>query len=466
MARIDGPSSASIYPAIDTPEKAQPEKNTEHADTMESPIGSDAAGKVLAQSVTSSTTARPPLTDPTEKSVVLMRFSQARHTGEVSKSATSAPAGGPPPLQKSTLVGMRLGTNYHGEEVRVTREVGSPQGYANKFQAIAAARFGKAEPAAVVQGTDGKWHALETTANFYRGMAAADTNTLAVQGLASSTDIENARQKYIALLKEIDQPRSGADRDELVNQLQQAQAHLAALLFDVTDSDINLDSKHLVPGKINLVPPGDLPAGAGGVTKTVPKPGDSFGNRTIVLELDLNKLKDPAGAMGTLFHEATHLQDLEFAQSWVRKFEQQTKQKFVESDPSKFEDWLLQQVGKGGLSKADKELVMSEIHGPLAIPEARSHVHAALAALQGHAPDVATRELVNYVVDIKNNEYGNLVDDGKVTNGAAVKSALTHEIQAAYREMSPDMQRQLEAAIAEARKQNPEAWIAKITLSK
>ena len=466
MARIDGPSSASIYPAIDTPEKAQPEKNTEHADTMESPIGSDAAGKVLAQSATSSTTARPPLTDPTEKSVVLMRFSQAGHTGEVSKSGTSAPAGGPPPLQKSTLVGMRLGTNYHGEEVRVTREVGSPQGYANKFQAIAAARFGKAEPAAVVQGTDGKWHALETTANFYRGMAAADTNTLAVQGLASSTDIENARQKYIALLKEIDQPHSGADRDELVNQLQQAQAHLAALLFDVTDSDINLDSKHLVPGKINLVPPGDLPAGAGGVTKTVPKPGDSFGNRTIVLELDINKLKDPAGAMGTLFHEATHLQDLEFAQSWVRKFEQQTKQKFVESDPSKFKDWLLQQVGKGGLSKADKELVMSEIHGPLAIPEARSHVHAALAALQGHAPDVATRELVNYVVDIKNNEYGNLVDDGKVTNGAAVKSALTHEIQAAYRQMPADMQRQLEAAIAEARKQNPDAWIAKITLSK
>jgi hypothetical protein len=423
MARIDGPSSASTYPAIDTPEKAQPEKNTEHAETMESPIGSDAAGKVLAKSVTSSTTARPPLTDPTEKSVVLMRFSQAGHTGEVSRSGTSA-------------------------------------------QAIAAARFGKAEPAAVVQGTDGKWHALETTANFYRGMAAADTNTLAVQGLASSTDIENARQKYIALLKEIDQPHSGADRDELVNQLQQAQAHLAALLFDVTDSDINLDSKHLVPGKINLVPPGDLPAGASGVTKTVPKPGDSFGNRTIVLELDINKLKDPAGAMGTLFHEATHLQDLEFAQSWVRKFEQQTKQKFVESDPSKFEDWLLQQVGKGGLSKADKELVMSEIHGPLAIPEARSHVHAALAALQGHAPDVATRELVNYVVDIKNNAYGNLIDDGKVTNGAAVKSALTHEIQAAYRQMSPDMQRQLEAAIAAARKQNPDAWIAKITLSK
>jgi hypothetical protein len=466
MARIDGPSSASAYPAIDTPEKAQPEKNTEHAETMESPIGSDVAGKVLAQSVTSSTTARPPLTDPTEKSVVLMRFSQAGHTGEVSRSGTSAPAGGPPPLQKSTLVGMRLGTNYHGEEVRITREVGSSQGYANKFQAIAAARFGKAEPAAVVQGTDGKWHALETTANFYRGMAAADTNTLAVQGLASSTDIENARQKYIALLKEIDQPHSGADRDELVNQLQQTQAHLAALLFDVTDSDINLDSKHLVPGKINLVPPGDLPAGASGVTKTVPKPGDSFGNRTIVLELDINKLKDPAGAMGTLFHEATHLQDLEFAQSWVRKFEQQTKQKFVESDPSKFEDWLLQQVGKGGLSKADKELVMSEIHGPLAIPEARSHVHAALAALQGHAPDVATRELVNYVVDIKNNAYGNLIDDGKVTNGAAVKSALTHEIQAAYRQMSPDMQRQLEAAIAAARKQNPDAWIAKITLSK
>jgi hypothetical protein len=32
--------------------------------------------------------------------------------------------------------------------------------------------------------------------------------------------------------------------------------------------------------------------------------------------------------------------------------------------------------------------------------------------------------------------------------------------------MSPDMQRELEAAIAEAKKQNPDAWISKITLSK
>ena len=47
-----------------------------------------------------------------------------------------------------------------------------------------------------------------------------------------------------------------------------------------------------------------------------------------------------------------------------------------------------------------------------------------------------------------------------------VQDALTRELQDAYRHMPKDMQRQLETAIAEAKKANPEAWISKVKLSK
>ena len=91
---------------------------------------------------------------------------------------------------------MRLGTNGDGEDVVVKREVGSTQGYGDRLQAIAVARLSGAEPAAVVQGYDGKWHALETTAIFYEmPFTAADTPTRAVYGLPSSKGIADLRKK-------------------------------------------------------------------------------------------------------------------------------------------------------------------------------------------------------------------------------------------------------------------------------
>src|SRR5262249_19748077 len=65
--------------------------------------------------------------------------------------------------------GVLLGTNRNKQEVRVKREVGGTQGYADRLQAIAVARLAKAEPAAVVLGTDEEWHAWETRAKFEAG---------------------------------------------------------------------------------------------------------------------------------------------------------------------------------------------------------------------------------------------------------------------------------------------------------
>src|SRR5215216_5503650 len=121
-----------------------------------------------------------------------------------------------PAPKGSTFEGMRLGRTSDSEEVVAKREVGSMQGYDERLQAIAVARLNKAEPAAVVQGYDGKWHALETTVNFYGGLfAASNTPTQAVYGLPSSVAIPSYRQQARSLqerLKELGAMDSGGDR--------------------------------------------------------------------------------------------------------------------------------------------------------------------------------------------------------------------------------------------------------------
>jgi hypothetical protein len=139
------------------------------------------------------------------------------YTFSVKSKLASAGQATAPAKAASAFAGMRIGVNQYGEEVRVKREVGSTQGYDDRLQAIAVARLGGADPSVVVQSTDGKWHALETTANFYEGKmtTAADTPTLAVYGLPSSASIADVRQKVNELkarLAELDAMRkSGGD---------------------------------------------------------------------------------------------------------------------------------------------------------------------------------------------------------------------------------------------------------------
>src|SRR5512133_1309322 len=136
-----------------------------------------------------------------------------------------------PAPKGSTFAGMQLGKTRDGEDVHVKREVGSMQGYDERLQAIAVARLNKAEPAAVVQGYDGKWHALETTVNFYGGLSpAADTPTQAVYGLPSSVAIPSYRQQVRSLqerLKELGPTGSELERESISQELTHAKQLLA-----------------------------------------------------------------------------------------------------------------------------------------------------------------------------------------------------------------------------------------------
>jgi hypothetical protein len=89
--------------------------------------------------------------------------------------------------------GMKLGTSKTNQNVEVTWEIGSPQGYDDEREAIAVARMAGTEPAAVVKIND-KWHAVETSADPSYPDGAGTTRqhsegNIVVQGLPPYSEV-------------------------------------------------------------------------------------------------------------------------------------------------------------------------------------------------------------------------------------------------------------------------------------
>jgi ATP-dependent DNA ligase len=167
-----------------------------------------------------------------------------------------------------------------------------------------------------------------------------------------------------------------------------------------------------------------------------------------------------------MFHEVTHLRDWELAQEWVGKYQTETGRLFVKSASGLLRDWLNAQVNKGRLTKADAEMVLMEAVDASAYTEARANTRTFLAELQVGAADLATESLVAYAKALKPQSKGGT---GKYANPAAkseVVAALVAEFKTAYKQMSKDMQKQYDAALAAAMKENPAAWISELDFSK
>src|SRR3954469_16915204 len=72
------------------------------------------------------------------------------------------------------LPGADLGVSKSHDKVTVKRQVGSAHGYEDRGQARPVARIAKADPAAVVAGTDGRFYPVETSALFGVGAVSHD----------------------------------------------------------------------------------------------------------------------------------------------------------------------------------------------------------------------------------------------------------------------------------------------------
>lgn len=377
----------------------------------------------------------------------------------------------------SMFVTMRLGWNQLGEDVVVKREVSAIQGYDDRLQAIAVARMSRAEPAAVAQDNDGKWHAFETTANFYGGkFRAADTPTRALYCLPPSTSIAFYRQEVSSLelklreLSEMKNKRGNVkaieEEETLVSQnLTNTRQFLASLIFGVPESEIqfNRSSFGRKSGKVNINAEFARTHGAPrGLHGPETKQGEDFDlGVNSAFEINGNELDNPAGAQSVMFHEVSHLKDYELAQQWVTKYVQETKRIFVSGPAGRtaFSNWMMAQAPRR-LSKADAELIVDVAANDNTTTEARSYVHTFLAALQSGSLDEATSQLVTYA----GHEANQLHPDKK--GGSDVQTVLTKELQVAYRQMSKDMQRQFKAAVAAAKKKNPSSWVSKLDFSK
>jgi hypothetical protein len=405
---------------------------------------------------------------------------------EIASGTSSTPpaAGGTP---TTPLNGMRIGVNKYGEDVHVTKEAGSPQGYDNRLQAVAAARMSGTDPAAVMQTNDGKWHAVETNKNFAGGLdAAADTPTRAVEGLPSAAHIDELRDKVRGLkteLKqlnaEITQARQNLEvasairqnhQDQLAEQLLQAEEELASAVLGIPREEIqiNRSQQQDSSSKVNLDPADQMPGAGAEYFDT----GDLMTGRPTI-SISLDKLDKPKEAAGTLFHETSHVQDAKLAQKWLGQFRQEKTGFPNTPDGMKdFQDWV--KTPKGGaelrkflgqqppssLSKSDAEVVEDSAAHANVSTEARAYTHASIAAMQGGDFDALKDQFKSYASAIKKGQTANPLDQSETLKG------LTQELRSAYRQMPKEAQAQFQAAVAAAKEVNPNAWISKLDFTK
>lgn len=380
-----------------------------------------------------------------------------------------------------TFAGMRLGTNHYGEDVRVKREVGATQGYDDRLQAIAIARLHKAEPAAVAQSYDGKWHALETTANFYGGLfSAADTPTRAVYGLPSSAGIADYGQQMHSLqdrLGELDAMTSGGDRKAIEREREQVfqdfvrvrRVH-ASLILGVPDSEIRFTQfpSDKDAGKINISWEKDLYANGTFGPVMGQRDPDVTPKTSKAIEIRHRRFKELADAQSTLFHEAQHMNDDQFSREWVENYEQESGRTFVSGPYGEkpFIDWLNAQVAKKRLTAMDVELIVYEAGNYDSMTEARANVRTFLAAIQAGNLDLAIDRIVAYAGALTPSNKGGSAHYATPPTGSRVKAALVMELKTAYRRMPKAMQQQYNAAVAAAKKAYPNAWISELDFSK
>jgi LysM repeat protein len=434
------------------------------------------------------TLARPRLDDPLAKTMAKLQWQQdgqgkvgpgtvlawKHDEGPRGPSVTTKARG----AQGALSVGTRLGVNGKGEKVDIKREVGSPKGYDTKWQAMAVARLGGAEPAAVVL-IGNKWHAVETTASIDAKFTAADA-TQVIHGMPSSVDIAAAQKQVKSLqarleqLKSMEQtPAVRQESDQVLKDLTAANLRRASLVLGVPESDIKFQTSpsSREPGVINIVPDRGPNAPAGSHGPVAGQGGEYEFKPGMLAAFDIKyaTLDDAAWAQLTLFHEVEHENHWEMAQEWVRKYEKETGRPFIREGLQYFKKWIEDQAAKvkpPRLSKADADLIVDVAGNFDGMTEARANIRQALLAYQLGAPDLGAKALTVYAYALTPKAHGGGQKYSTPHPKSEFMLGLNEEIRAAYAQMPKDMQRKFDEALSEIKKKYPDAWISQFKVSK
>lgn len=305
--------------------------------------------------------------------------------------------------ESSSFTGRRLGRNRHGEEVKVTREVGT--GYALRWQAAAAARMTGSE-AVLVKARDGKWHACATTANAFDGITPADdTDVRELRPLASPRNLGDLKKRtpdkaWIALVlgleeKEIATWRSSNDRK--------------AAFVNVT---------------ANLPYPGTHgPESSSGEGFSADAATAIELNRSLFQNVDVPR------AAAVLFHETIHLADDDLAKRAAR------------------------QRSTRDLDRDDAQIALDIAVRAHGTTEARAYVGTFIAALQAGAGDLAEEQLLTYVKRLGVRDGVPEPKEGPVTQ------ALRSDLGKARASLDAKGKRDFDEAMRAAKRAAPKAWI-------
>ena len=428
---------------------------------------------------------RAPKPDPARSGSVTDRVLALQRTVGNRAVAGAVAAGtlpGVPVLQRApgaALIGQTV-TSRSGVAVTVTRVVGQGDGYEERWMATAVARLTKTEPAAAVQRADtGRWYAVEVSASVPAGPVTSTAGGVvssayglpslaALAQLTTSVTQLKARLAVLKTTKPEGRQEVKAHQDELsavVSQLNQENVRRMALVFGVSDTEVNLIRSKVgkASGQINVIGAPDLnsPSGSHG---PVAGQKDLAFHPDLVTAIDLNedKLDDPARAQATLFHEAHHLNDIRFAQDWVRTYQKETKALWVSGSAGvkPFQKYLEAQVTKKRLTAGDAQLVVDESVDVTATTEARANIHTFLTVLQLGDVQRAATLLQAYARALPpvGKQYG--APPAK----SAVVSELVAELKTAYRALTTPLRAGYKSAVKDAVAANPGAWIAALVI--
>ncbi|MBR0714547.1 DUF4157 domain-containing protein [Bradyrhizobium liaoningense] len=352
------------------------------------------------------------------------------------------------PDPQSALVGKLLGKDRMDRQILVKREVGDVSGYDDRRQASAVARLAKAEPAAVAQDKNGKWHAFETETGIDIQTASAyDPEARKAEALAHA----GVQFKDVHILPPLSALKPAG---------QQTDETRAALIFGAETSEIqiNATTSQRQAGKINLTATPEKGSGSDARHGPVVGQKDTDFHLGLVTAFDLDKalLDKPAHAAGTLFHEVSHLMDFELAQRWVATYEKETGRTYMRAGLKLFMDWINAQAKKKPprLSTAEAQLVVDEAADVTASTEARANIRTFLEYFRAAIYDEATQALTNYA--------GALPPVGRAYGsppaGSPVLVELAKEMKAAYDRADKTARAQFDAAMASAKAKNKSAW--------
>ena len=406
-----------------------------------------------------------------------------------------APGPKVPAAGSLAFAGALLGTNSAGKPVKAVRELGSKQGYDGRVQAISVARMAKADPAAAVLGTDRRWHAFATDAQFETGAVAGAATAgpkaivLEVHGIPSVSGIDGAKKavdEHAAKIGRLDglvhewetdpefrkavkgatppfKEAVAAERAKTVGLLDAAKVRRVSIVLGVPEAEVKLIrtiSFGREATKVNVVeiPDSDSPGGGHN-----PMGADLHFKEGLhsALHIDLDQLDVPARAQAILFHEAQHRSDWDFAQLWITNYRAATQRQFVKGDPGRkpFEDWLNEQVKAKRLTPAQVELIVMETLDSSAYTEANANVRTFLTLLQVGDAAQAQKELVAYANNLKPKKEGGLGNYSAPAPRSQVQAGLVAELKAARSQMKPDMRQAYDAAVEAAIATYPGGWL-------